>query len=189
MQDKKRSLRLVLLLALSGFAGLIYYTSQHNRLRESGSGAVVTYAMNVEMKWVATDANADFTVVQETLSHYAGLFAVNGAALQSEHKLDHCCEDAALQAMVTGGADFYHLRLSAEFSHPRDRELALASLHRQGFLRHLTQREQTGIATGSVSLTVPVPHRPGQVIDIRDGAYELTLMPRVVYVEDAGHSS
>lgn len=184
MQHKQRSLRLVLLLALSGFAGLIYYTSQHNRLRESGSGAVITYALDVEMKWVALDANADFTVVQETLSHYAGIFAANGMALQSEYQLDHCCEDAALQASTTGGADFYQLRLSAEFAHPRERDLALASLQRQGFLRHLTLREQTGIATGSLSLSVPVPQQPGQVIDITDGAYELVLMPRVTHTEE-----
>ncbi|MFN8394856.1 MAG: hypothetical protein U0176_09320 [Bacteroidia bacterium] len=185
MQNKKRSLRLVLLLALSGFASLIYYTSQHNRLRESCSGEVITYALNVEMKWVAMDANADFTVVQETLSHYAGIFAANGMALQSEYKLDHCCEDAALQASVTGGADFYHLSLSAEFSHPRERELALVALEREGFLRHLTQREQMGLTTGSLSLSVPVPGRPGQVLDITDGAYELSLAPRVAYVQEA----
>lgn len=184
MQNKKRSLRLVLLLALSGFAGLIYYTSQHNRLLESGSGAVITYALDVEMKWVAMDANADFTVVQETLSHYAGIFAANGMALQSEYKLDHCCEDAALQASVTGGADFYQLRLSAEFSHPRERDLALASLQQEGFLRHLTLREQAGLTTGSLSLSVPVPNRPGQVLDITDGAYELSLMPRMTQVEE-----
>ncbi|MBK9448036.1 MAG: hypothetical protein IPN95_01190 [Bacteroidetes bacterium] len=179
MEKKTRSLRLVLLLAVTGFAGLVWLTSQHNGTRTHGNSAEISYALNVELKWVATDENADFALVQDTLSYYAAAFGSESKAHSSEFRLDHCCGDLALREMWTNNADFYQLHFSTGFADPAARQRLLSGLIAQGYLRPGKTDFRFGLANGNVDLILPVPHQPGRVLEIRGSAFELSFLPRV----------
>jgi hypothetical protein len=79
--------------------GLVYLPTQRHPYTY-GNSAEISYALNVELKWVATDENADFALVQDTLSYYAAAFGSTDNTHSSEFRLDHCCGDLALREML-----------------------------------------------------------------------------------------
>lgn len=179
MEKKTRSLRLVLLLAVTGFAGLVWLTSQHNGTRMHGNSAEVSYALDVNLKWVATDENADFAMVQDTLNFYAAEFGSHHAAHSSEFQLDHCCGDLALRNAWTNNSDFYQMHFSASFTEPTTRHRLLSGLVAGGYL-HLGKADMHyGMSNGNVDLFLPVPNQPGRILEIRGSAFELSFLPRV----------
>ena len=68
MENKKHSLRLVLVVALLGFAGIVFVASRDHKFQGGDMSARLGFGLDLELKWIATDANADYAVVQDTLA-------------------------------------------------------------------------------------------------------------------------
>lgn len=183
MKNKKSSLRTVLFLAISGFIALVYVASQHNGYQDPGYGAEITYGLDVELKWIATDEHADFAMVQDTLGYYASMVGLHSDAHSTRYRLDHCCDDPALRASIIG--DWYHASFSADFEQPAQRQRLLARWMEQGWLRLSHASNGYGVIHGSASLSLPVPHRPGKLLKIQGSQFELTLAPRVVQPQES----
>jgi hypothetical protein len=160
MKNKKRSLRLALFLSLSGFIALVFITSQHNGYQEPSSSALITYGLDVELKWVAEDEHADFALVQDTLGYYAASFGIHGDALSSRFELDHCCDDPALRAAFERNADFYRFSFSADFAQPASRQLLLNHVVDAGYLLPGKIHQYYGMLRGNANLSLPIPSRP-----------------------------
>ena len=182
MEKKTRSVRLAVLLALLSFVGLVYLTSQHNGTRTYGNSAEISFALDVELKWVATGENADFALVQDTLSYYAAEFGRTDYAHSSAFKLEHCCGDLALRESWTDNSDFYQMRFRAEFDDPETRQLLVSGMIAKGYLRPGKTATQFGISKGNLDLFLPVPHLPGRILEIRGSAFELSFLPHVLDV-------
>jgi hypothetical protein len=182
MENKTRSVRLAVLLALLSFGGLVYLTSQHNGTRTYGNSAEISFALDVELKWVATGENADFALVQDTLSYYAAEFGHTENAHSSAFKLDHCCGDLALREIWTDNSDFYQMHFRAEFDDPETRQLMVSGMIAKGYLRPSKTATQFGISKGNLDLFLPIPNQPGRILEISGAAFKLSFLPRI---EDA----
>ncbi|HEX2900297.1 MAG TPA: hypothetical protein VHS96_11320 [Bacteroidia bacterium] len=176
MENKTRSLRIVLLLTLAAFGGLVFLSTGQ---RAPQKAEAVSYGLDAELKWVATGENADFALVQDTLSYYANAFGMEGPALSSNFRLDHCCDDPVLRSAWTDQADFYHLRFSADFVNAAARQQLLDRLIGLGYLRLGKFANQYGMAHGNADLVLPVPHQPGRMLEIRGSQFDLSFVPRL----------
>jgi hypothetical protein len=179
MENKQRSLGITLLLALTLFGGLIYYTSFDRTVEQSGYHAHVGYGIDVELKWIAEADQADYVVVQETLSHYANLVGMSSGALGSRFKLDHCCDDADLQAAMGGHSDFYHLTASLDFEAPDASRQLLSALIDQGYLELGNFTNFYGMVHGEAAMHLPIVGSIAEVLHIRNSAFDVQLVPRI----------
>jgi hypothetical protein len=176
--NKKRSLCLVVLLAFTGFAALVWVSSYDGGYYGHEAPARITYGLNAELKWMAMEDAAHFAVVQDTLGFYAARWGVHGPALGSRFQLDHCCDDPALRAHFSDKS-VYRASFNADFSHPAGGPLALQDMVDRGYLRLGAVRNEGGWMRGHVSLRLPVPGQPGRVLEIQDSQFELSWVPRV----------
>jgi hypothetical protein len=176
MEKKTRSLRITLLLALSLFGLLIYYSAfDHNDL-QSNYGTEISYGMDLEIRWLAAADAADFAVVQDTFNHYAELVATYSGALKTDYRLDHCCEGARATAMPSG---MYALRVGLDFERPDASRILLGQLIDRGYLSPGRYAFAHGMAHGDASLSLPIPGQSGKVLQIPSTAFELQMVPRV----------
>lgn len=184
METKQRSLRISLFLALGLFGGLIYYTSLDRTVDPSGFHAQVAYGMDVELKWIAEADQADYVVVQETLSHYASLIGLTSGAHSSRFQLDHCCDEAELRASMGDHADVYHLTASLDFEAPDTSYHLLQAMLGQGYLELGNYTNFYGMLHGEAAMHLPIAGRSSQILHIRNSSFELNLVPRVSGFEE-----
>jgi hypothetical protein len=180
MENKKRSLRLALFLALSAFITIVFIASRDHKFQGGDMSAKLSFGLDLELKWIATDANADFALVQDTLRFYADAMYEKAGLHSSRFKLDHCCDDAAMQAALTGGADFYHLGLTADFTSEASRNAMLAYLHDQGLLQVHGANTNLGSLNGNADFTLPLPNQPGKTLQIHGSQFQLNFVPRTI---------
>jgi hypothetical protein len=176
--NKKRSLLLVVLLSVSGFAALVWFASHDRGYYGHEAPPRVTYGLHAELKWMAMEGAADFAVVQDTLGFYASRWGAHGPALGSRFQLDHCCDDPALRAHFSDRSA-YRASFSVDFAHPAAGPAALQDWMDRGWLQLEAVHMAGGWLRGQASLRLPVPGQDGRVLEIRDSRFELSMVPRV----------
>ena len=184
MEKKTQSLRITLLLALALFGGLIVYTSQDRADSQGGYHADISYGLDLQVKWIADADQADFAVVQDTLQYYAGLLASNSGAGATRFRLDHCCDGTSASPTSEIASGMYAMQASLDFARPDMGQQLLTRLMDHGYLRPGKYAFSYGLARGDAALTLPIPSRGGEMLHIRQSAFELQMVPRVTVLSE-----
>ncbi len=172
---EKKPVRIALLLSLTLFGVLLFVASHDRGVDNSSYHAEVTYGVDVDLKWIAEADQVDHVVVQDTFNYYAGLIGQYAGSQSSRFRLDRF-RDESMQAPST---DLYHWTGSLSFEAPDASLHLLNALVQQGYLEPGGYLAALGTSRGETALHLPIPGGHGQVLHIRQSAYELSLLPRV----------
>jgi hypothetical protein len=177
MEKKQKSVRWAFLIALAMFGAILFYASRDRGVEHFEYHSQVAFGLDVDLEWVASADQADFAVVQDTLSFYAEQLGLHSGALSSRLKVEYWGEGKE-NAAAAHSLNVYHMSASLDFGVPDASIQLLNRLVIHGYLEPGTHEHTSGTTRGLAQLHLPIPNGQGKVLHMRGTSYEMSFASR-----------
>lgn len=178
MEKKQKSVRWAFLIALTMFGAILFYASRDRGVEHAEFHSQVAFGLDVDLEWIASADQADFAVVQDTLSFYAEQLGLHSGALSSRLKVDYWDGEQGNSA-AADHLNVYHLSASLDFEVPDASLQLLNRLVMHGYLEPGIHQHDLGTTRGLAQLHLPIPNGQGKVLHMRGASYAMSFASRL----------